>query len=121
MTRIGCANTWRGSAWSGPDWSSTRHRRMQTLEDLLTTGAKQVIFSCIAGSRAYGTQVQGSDEDVRGLYIVPATAYLPLSRPPPQLSDERGNTVYSSLRRCIELLAEANPTILELLFPPPDC
>jgi uncharacterized protein len=94
---------------------------MHTLDDLLTTGAKHVIFSCIAGSRAYGTQVQGSDEDIRGLYIVPSTSYLPLNRPLPQLADERGNTVYYSLRRCIELLAEANPNILELLFTPPDC
>jgi hypothetical protein len=94
---------------------------MNTLDDLLTAGANHVIFSCIAGSRAYGTQIQGSDEDIRGLYIVPSTAYLPLNRLPAQLADERGNTVYYSLRRCIELLAEANPNTLELLFTPPDC
>ena len=92
-----------------------------TLGDLLTTGARQVIFSCIAGSRAYGTQIQGSDEDIRGLYAVSSTAYLPLNRMPVHLADERGNIVYYSLRRCIELLAEANPNILELLFTPPDC
>lgn len=94
---------------------------MHTLDELLTNGTRQVIFSCIAGSRAYGTQIQGSDEDIRGLYVVRSPAYLPLNRPPAQLSDERGNTVYYSLRRCIELLAEANPNILELLFTPPDC
>lgn len=94
---------------------------MQTLDDLLTISAKHVIFSCIAGSRAYGTHVPGSDEDIRGLYVVPSIAYLPLNQMPGQVADERGNTVYYSLRRCIELLAEANPNILELLFTPPDC
>jgi predicted nucleotidyltransferase len=94
---------------------------MQTLDELLTADRKQLIFSCVAGSRAYGTQVQGSDEDIRGLYVVPSIAYLPLTQMPVQLADERGNTVYYSLRRCIELLAEANPNILELLFTPPDC
>jgi uncharacterized protein len=94
---------------------------VKTLDDLLILGKNRIIFSCIAGSRAYGTQVQGSDEDIRGLYAVPSLAYLPLSREPPQFSDERGNTVYYSLRRCVELLAEANPNILELLFMPADC
>jgi uncharacterized protein len=94
---------------------------MKTLNELLTAEASRVIFSCIAGSRAYGTQIPGSDEDVRGLYVLPSTSYLPLNQSPVQLADDRGNTVYYSLRRCIELLAEANPNILELLFTPPDC
>jgi predicted nucleotidyltransferase len=94
---------------------------MKSLNDLLTAGASHVIFSCVAGSRAYGTQIPGSDEDIRGIYVVPSAAYLPLDQLPVQLADERGNTVYYSLRRCIELLAEANPNILELLFTPPDC
>jgi len=94
---------------------------MKSLNDLMTTGADHVIFSCVAGSRAYGTQIPGSDEDIRGLYVVRSTSYLPLNQSPVQLADERGNTVYYSLRRCIELLAEANPNILELLFTPPDC
>jgi uncharacterized protein len=94
---------------------------VNSLHELLTAGAGNVIFSCVAGSRGYGTQIQGSDEDIRGLYVVPSSAYLPLSRLPVQLADERGNTVYYSLRRCIELLAEANPNVLELLFAPSDC
>jgi uncharacterized protein len=94
---------------------------MKTLDELLKSGDDRVIFSCVAGSRAYGTQVQGSDEDIRGIYAVPSLAYLPLRREPVQLSDDRGNTVYYSLRRCVELLAEANPNVLELLFTPPDC
>jgi len=63
----------------------------------------------------------GSDEDIRGLFAVPASAYLDLRGPPDQLSDERGNVVYYSLRRVIELLAKANPNVLELLFMPDDC
>jgi hypothetical protein len=94
---------------------------VKTLNELLTAGNERIIFSCVAGSRACGTQVHGSDEDVRGIYMVPSAAYLPLDRASVQLSDDRNNTVYYSLRRCIELLAEANPNILELLFTPQDC
>jgi predicted nucleotidyltransferase len=37
------------------------------------------------------------------------------------VSDDRGNVVYYSIRRVIELLTQANPNILELLFMPDDC
>ena len=89
--------------------------------------ARTIHFKClrsafslpaVAGSRAYGTHTHESDEDTRGIYAVRADRYLDLDTPLPQLADERGNTVYFSLRRFIELLAVANPNVLELLFMP---
>jgi uncharacterized protein len=94
---------------------------MLSLATLRSTRADAILFECVAGSRAYGTATSASDEDVRGIFAVPAANYLELSRPPDQVGDERGNTVYYSLRRVIELLAQANPNILELLFMPGDC
>jgi predicted nucleotidyltransferase len=94
---------------------------MKSLEDLVRHEQSAILFECFAGSRAYGTTVAGSDEDIRGLFAVHASAYLDLTRPPDQLSDERGNVVYYSLRRVIELLSQANPNVLELLFMPDDC
>jgi uncharacterized protein len=91
------------------------------LEQLQGAAADLILFECVAGSRAYGTAVAGSDEDVRGIFALPARAYLGLAAPPPQFADVRGNTVYYSLRRVIELLAHANPSLLELLFMPEDC
>jgi predicted nucleotidyltransferase len=92
-----------------------------TLEQLLGAGASSILFECTAGSRAYGTVTAASDEDIRGIFAQPAVAFLELERPPDQVADERGNTVYYSLRRVFELLAQANPNILELLFMPEDC
>ena len=94
---------------------------MNSVDDLRTNTPSAILFECIAGSRAYGTGVITSDEDVRGLFAVPAARYLDLIRPPDQLSDDRGNVVYYSLRRFVELLTQANPNILELLFMPEDC
>jgi hypothetical protein len=94
---------------------------MITLDELRTAGASSVLFECIAGSRAYGTSTTASDEDIRGIFAVPAASYMDLVRPPDQISDERGNMVYYSLRRVVELLTQANPNILELLFMPEDC
>lgn len=80
-----------------------------------------ILFECIAGSRAYGTSVTGSDVDIRGIFAVPAAAYLDLHEPAGQVGDDRGNVVYYSLRRVIDLLTQANPNVLELLFMPDDC
>lgn len=94
---------------------------MKTLEDLLERAPERILFAAIVGSQAYGTATAESDEDVHGLFVLPANEYLALSPPAEQLGDERSNVVYYSLRRSLELLAAANPNLLELLFLPPDC
>jgi len=81
----------------------------------------QILFDCVAGSRAYGTSHADSDEDIRGIFVLPAAAYLDLAPPPNQIADARNNVVYYSLRRTIELLTAANPSLLELLYMPADC
>jgi len=83
--------------------------------------AASVLFECVAGSRAYGTASADSDEDIRGIFVLPAHAYAALVPAPNQIGDERNNIVYYSLRRTIELLTAANPTVLELLYMPSDC
>jgi uncharacterized protein len=93
---------------------------LTAFEELLAD-RRSILFECTAGSRAYGTATAASDEDVRGIFAVPASSYLELVRPPDQVGDERGNIVCYSLRRTIELLSQANPNIIELLFMPADC
>ena len=94
---------------------------MLNLDDLARHRRAHVLLEAVAGSRAYGTANADSDEDIRGIFALPAHAYLCLSAPPNQVADERNNVVYYSLRRTIELLAAANPNILELLYLPDDC
>jgi uncharacterized protein len=94
---------------------------MNSLDHLRTERASSILFECIAGSRAYGTSTAASDEDIRGVFAVPAASYIDLVRAPDQIGDDRSNVVFYSLRRVTELLAQANPNILELLFMPPDC
>src|SRR3569833_98330 len=94
---------------------------MTPLEQLRLQDPSPILFECLAGSRAYGTSTAASDEDIRGIFAVRAASYLDLIRPPDQVGDDRNNVVFYSLRRVTELLAQANPNILELLFMPPDC
>ena len=82
---------------------------------------RSVLFECVAGSRAYGTASADSDEDIRGIFALPRARYADLAAPPNQVADARNNIVYYSLRRTIELLTAANPSVLELLYMPADC
>jgi hypothetical protein len=89
-----------------------------TLDTLRAHSAPALLFECIGGSHAYGTATPESDQDLRGIYAVPAAAYLGLEAPAAQIADARNDIVYYSLRRIVELLSAANPNVLELLFMP---
>ncbi|MCB1217708.1 nucleotidyltransferase domain-containing protein [bacterium] len=82
---------------------------------------RQLVFSAVTGSHAYGTETETSDVDIRGIFGVSAQDYLALAAPPEQLADDRNDITYYSLRRFIELAATANPNIIELLYSPVDC
>ena len=91
------------------------------IDSLESVDNPRVLFRGIVGSRAYGTQNEYSDTDIRGIFAVPSAEYARLKQPPKQVSDGRNDTTYYSLLRFCELMAEANPTTMEMLFLPDDC
>lgn len=93
---------------------------IQTLDELLAR-PDHILFEVVAGSHAYGTAHTNSDRDIRGVFAVPAAAYLSLTPPAPQISDERSDVVYFSLRRFLELAASGNANAIEILHTPGDC
>ena len=80
-----------------------------------------VIFRCIAGSRAYGTNNENSDTDIRGIFRMPQDAFLGLTDPIQQVSDDKQDITYWELRRYFELALDCNPNIIEILWSPNDC
>jgi len=90
------------------------------VKELFDSG--RVIFSCVSGSHAYGTNIATSDTDMRGLFVYPDAEYLSvLNTPDPQIGDDKHNIVYYSIHRAFELLRKANPNQIELLWIPDDC
>lgn len=81
---------------------------------------KYLIFKAIRGSKAYGTNIEGSDEDIVGIYIQPDSDLTGLNYVP-QVSLDNGNAVYYELRRFFELAMQGNPNILEVFSLPEDC
>lgn len=91
------------------------------LDKLLSTDRHRLLFECVSGSRAYGTSNEASDTDLRGVFAQPVAEFLAIAPLPALVADERHNSVYYSLRRTLELLGQANPNMLELLYMPADC
>jgi predicted nucleotidyltransferase len=82
--------------------------------------ADVLLLDTVAGSRAYGTNLEHSDEDRRGVFAAPAGFLLGLDAVE-QVSDERGDEVYYELGHFVSLLLRNNPNALELLAMPEDC
>ena len=80
---------------------------------------KGIVFKCIVGSHAHGTNIEGSDIDYKGVYLQDPEDILNNGyREQVTITDDE---VYYEIRRFIELLNTGNPTMLELLFSPEDC
>ena len=82
---------------------------------------ERVIFRGIWGSHAFGTSTPESDLDTLGVYVLEMDSYLSLVESPVQVSDERNDNRFYSLRNFLELAANANPNILDMLYLPDDC
>ena len=92
---------------------------VQSIEEL--EASKYLLFKTLVGSRAYHLHNEQSDFDHKGIFIHPKNQYLKLREPAKQISDELTDNVYYSLTRFVELTAQGNPNIIELLFMPDDC
>ena len=89
---------------------------------------QRTILIGLAGSHGYGLSRPESDYDYRGVFIAPKKYYLGLDKVEQKdagwdsepgvfdfLSGEKDTVIYE-LKKFIQLLAGANPNILELLW-----
>ena len=78
-----------------------------------------LIYETVHGSRAYGLARDGSDTDIKGVFVGPAAWYLGFTQSPEQV-ELSADHVRFEVRKFMRLAAAANPTILELLFTHPE-
>ncbi|MEV6350524.1 nucleotidyltransferase domain-containing protein [Actinoplanes sp. NPDC051851] len=77
-----------------------------------------MILSVVVGSRAYGLQVPGSDHDRRGVFAAPTRAFWSLDKPPTHVDGPLEEQFSWEVERFCVLAAQANPTVLEVLWSP---
>ncbi len=76
-----------------------------------------LLYEYVRGSQAYGLSLPTSDEDTGGVFIMDYTDVLGISdNKIDQVNDEKNDTVWYEIGKYIELLAKANPNMLESLF-----
>lgn len=82
---------------------------------------EELIFMTLAGSHMYGTNVEGSDIDKRGVCVPPKKVVYGFARNFNQQEFEGEDTTVFALQKFMKLAADCNPNIVELLFAPEDC
>ena len=81
----------------------------------------KLAYKFVRGSTLYNTNIETSDVDYGGVFILPNESLLGLPDfYRDQVSDERHDTTYYEFNRWVELLMKANPNALESLFVPTD-
>jgi len=82
---------------------------------------KRTVYKCIHGSRAYGTNTENSDTDIKGIAIAPKEIILGFNVgfEQQELMAHNGHpndkTIYS-LQKFAKLASDCNPNIIEMLY-----
>lgn len=75
-----------------------------------------LIYFIRAGSHAYGTNIESSDEDFRGLFIPPKSYFFSPSLKIEQCELKDPDTVVYNLQKFFNLLMQCNPNCIETLW-----
>ena len=78
-----------------------------------------LILEALSGSKAYGLDTPESDDDFKGVFMLPREQFYGLQYIP-QINMDDNNAMFYEWRRFVDLLSVNNPNILELLETPAD-
>ncbi|HEY5936137.1 MAG TPA: nucleotidyltransferase domain-containing protein [Kofleriaceae bacterium] len=78
-----------------------------------------VVIDTIVGSRAWGVSDEGSDEDHRGVFVLPMPWTTGLVEPPLDLISLDGSHTFWEIGKAIRQALRADPNTLEMLFAAP--
>ncbi|MDK0518675.1 nucleotidyltransferase domain-containing protein [Streptomyces sp. ML-6] len=76
------------------------------------------VYSCVMGSRAFGLATEGSDTDLRGVFLAPTPLFWRFDKPPTHVEGPAPEQFSWELERFCELALRANPNVLECLHSP---
>ncbi len=79
-----------------------------------------VVIDTLVGSRAWGVANEGSDEDRRGVFVLPFAWTTGLVDPPHDLVSVDGSQTYWEVGKAIRQALRADPNTLEMLFASPE-
>jgi len=81
----------------------------------------EILYEYVRGSHLYSTNVETSDEDQGGIYIMPNDSLIGLGLDyQNEIKDKSNDKCIWEVGRFLELALSSNPTVLEALFVPDD-
>ena len=87
-------------------------RRQDAWEALSPT----IVLDAVVGSRAWGLDHAGSDEDHRGIFVLPFAWHTGLAEPPLDLLSPDNSSAYWEAGKAVRQALRADPNTLEMLF-----
>lgn len=81
----------------------------------LKSKVNDIILLGYGGSYSYGTNVEGSDIDLRGIALNPMDELIGIEQDFEQYIDSEYDSVVYSLKKVIKLLCDCNPNVIEML------
>ena len=85
------------------------------LQNKIISECPDIILMGYGGSHAYGTNIETSDIDIRGIYMNPADEFIGISIDKEQYCPSGSDTVIYSFKKILKLLYNCNPNVIELL------
>ena len=79
----------------------------------------RTVFLVIHGSHCYGTNIETSDVDLKGIAIPPKEYFFGYLNHFEQAEFKEPDTVIYDIRKILKLATDANPNIIEILFSDP--
>lgn len=79
-----------------------------------------LIYLALHGSKAYGTNIEGSDDDYRGICIPPKSYYLGYLETFEQANLKDPDTTIFGINKFFKLAQDCNPNCLEIIFVDPE-
>ncbi|MFI7011025.1 DNA polymerase beta superfamily protein [Streptomyces sp. NPDC050145] len=76
------------------------------------------VYACVMGSRAFGLATEGSDTDLRGVFLAPTPLFWRFEKPPTHVDGPAEEQFSWELERFCSLALRANPNVLECLHSP---
>ena len=91
-------------------WNNSEYDKLRNNENV----KNKIVFLTLGGSHAYGTNIESSDIDVRGIILTPINTLLANENIEQVIDNDTDTTLYT-INKIFSLLTNCNPNCIEIL------
>ena len=103
-----------------PTVMTEAQRLLKPLATKLKAQGYQLVYACVVGSHAYGTDTPDSDIDVRGV-VTRCPKDILIGKDDESFCDYEHDVTIYTFDKFVRMLANGNPNIMDMMGVPPEC